>query len=338
MFVKLARLVRLSNWARAAGFFAFFTAAIVCSFLWAISYPQFRNDTQPNSDHAGDGRDIEYNASNLRNATSVPPMITLRPAPKSDAEVRREQEERSEKAANERGLTVATWILAFAKVLLFMAVAVQAALFIWQLLLIDESLRDAKTSAHAAMDSAKATQESVEVSKLSMIAGSRAYVNYYGCRWISHKVDSEGTLFWRIRPRWINKGNTPARAVATYAHYELLDKPLDDSYQFVPASTLTPSAMIAPDGVIESGPRNFLGSELLSVKQRTKYLYIWGVATYRDVFPGTDEYITKFCVFATDIFGNPTLPWDENTNPFDIALANYHRHNCMDEDCVDEPT
>ena len=54
---------------------------------------------------------------------------------------------------------------------------------------------------------------------------------------------------------------------------------------------------------------------------------------YRDVFPNTIEHVTKFCVVATNISGNPLEPWDEKTNIFDIVFVTFDRHNCADEEC-----
>jgi hypothetical protein len=76
----LGRTRKLENWALAAGFVTIFGAALICSFLWAISYPPF----SPTS----------------RDASTY-------------SEAQRLEHERHEKAANERGLTVATWVLAF---------------------------------------------------------------------------------------------------------------------------------------------------------------------------------------------------------------------------------
>lgn len=70
-----------------------------------------------------------------------------------------------------------------------------------------------------------------------------------------------------------------------------------------------------------------------AVKEGKKHLYIWGIAKYRDVFPATLEHITRFCVFAANIAGDPLKPWEEKTNPVDIVFANYDRHNCADDDC-----
>lgn len=76
----------------------------------------------------------------------------------------------------------------------------QLVLFWVQLVFIRKSLDDAKVAANAARDGARAAQDSADIAKLSMIAGDRAYVHFNGCRWISHRVDENSKVFWRLRP------------------------------------------------------------------------------------------------------------------------------------------
>lgn len=224
---------------------------------------------------------------------------------------------------------------------LFVVGSIQVALFLWQLWLIRESLDDAKIAADAAKEAADAakegaaaSRESADTARLSMVASDRAYVHFDGCRWIAFRDTTDGHIFWRIRPRWINSGNTPTRELRLYAHYEFRDSELPADYSFTidPTLTLLP-AMLAPKQTVESGPRDYSGTDLLEINNGTKYFYIWGVARYRDVFPTTPIRVTKFCVQAVVITGHPDQYWHAVDNPVDIAFAGYHRHNCTDEDC-----
>jgi hypothetical protein len=214
--------------------------------------------------------------------------------------------------------------------------AFQVGLFYVQLKLIRVSLTDAKIAADAAKDGAKAAQDSADIARTSMVAGDRAYVHFNACRWTSHRQDSQSPVFWRLRPRWINSGNTSTRQLRLYVCYELLNAPLPENYKFTQIAHERRPVAMAPQGQFESQSRDFWGNELLAVKESRKVLYVWGVATYRDVFPNTPEHVTKFCVVATNITGNPLEPWDEKTNIFDIAFAHIDRHNCADEDCKED--
>lgn len=222
-------------------------------------------------------------------------------------------------------------VAAFTLALVLVA-AVQAGLFIWQLGYMRISLQDAKGASESARDSAKALQAGTVISKLSMISGERAYVHFNGCRWISHP-DHSGRIFWRIRPTWFNSGNTPTRNLRIYVHYELLDKPLGAEYKFIQLNSPRKPVTLYPKSGIESQPRDVYGGDLLDVKDGKKYLYVWGVARYNDVFPDTAEHMTKFCVVATNLSGDPLRSWHATDNNFDIAFAGFDKHNCADEEC-----
>jgi hypothetical protein len=219
----------------------------------------------------------------------------------------------------------------------------QVGLFLWQLQIISASLDDAKIAAEAAKEGAdaakegaQATRDSVDVSRFSSAASNRAYIFFNGCRWISHRENDTSPVFWRIRPRWVNGGNTPPRNLNVYVHYTLRDDPLPTDYEFVQTETSQRPALLPPKGEIESQPYDCWGTDLLAVKNGTKHFYIWGTARYRDIFPGTPERVTKFCVYASAVTGDPTSPWHADNNPMEIAFVTYERHNCADEDCHDQ--
>jgi hypothetical protein len=268
-----------------------------------------------------------------RGTDKNPVSIKVISTPDAKAENSEERERRVTHEANEQGLTDYTRGLMWATLGLVCVAMIQAGLFVWQLVYMRKGLVDAKVASDAAKDAAKAARESVDIGKTSMISGDRAYVHFAGCRWISHKLEGTERVFWRIRPTWINSGNTPTRKLYVYVYYEILDEPMQVDHAFTPAEHKRVPATIPPKGQIESGPRDFFGDDLIDVKEGKKHLYVWGIATYRDVFPDTADHITKFCVVATNITGNPLEPWDDKSNIFNIAFTNYDRHNCADEDC-----
>lgn len=216
----------------------------------------------------------------------------------------------------------------------------QLGLFVWQLWLIRESLVDAKIAAEAAKETADAVksgsgaaQDSANIARLSMIASDRAYIHYSGCRWTSHRQDKNSPIFWRIRAIWKNSGNTPPRNLRVYTQFELLDAPLPDDYQFIQQVHTEVPAVLPPKGEIFGSWRDFTGAEVAAVKEHKKFLYVWGIVQYRDVFPDTPPRITKFCNMAALVTGIPTLAWDEKTNPLDLGLMTFSWHNCADDDC-----
>lgn len=211
--------------------------------------------------------------------------------------------------------------------------AVQLALFAWQLNLLRRSVDEGRIAAIAARDGAVAARDNADVAKLSMVASDRAYIHYNGCRWISHHDNSDGHVFWRVRAIWINSGNTPTRKMKVHVERELRDDELPLDFPFASPEQAPKPVSIAPKGTIESGYFDIDGSDLVAVATGSKHLYIWGVARYRDVFPETAEHVTKFCVHARAITGNPMQGYDAKANIMDILFAHHFTHNCADEDC-----
>jgi hypothetical protein len=85
--------------------------------------------------------------------------------------------------------------------------------------------------------------------------------------------------------------------------------------------------------MIASTVYDIVGKDLVAVSEGRKHFYVWGIAKYRDVFPDTPERITKFCCFIENVSGNPLKSYNTTTNPVDIRLPFYRKHNCADEDC-----
>ena len=185
----------------------------------------------------------------------------------------------------------------------------------------------------AAVASAKTADDTFKISKLAMEAGDRAYVHHNGVRQTSHAEAGTGRIFLRLRPSWVNTGNTPTRQMRNFVAYELLDAPLPDDYRFpTPDLSSLPITGIPPKGSVEAGFRDYLGEEMVAVREGTKHLYIWGVTVYRDVFPDTPLRVTKFCLRATSGGMGDQLISEDSTG--EINFVFHSRHNCADEDCA----
>ena len=167
----------LNNWARAAGFAAILISAIVCTFVWVISYPPVpcvRPQTQHYDSYANAERSAPQQKPN--SSYTIKSQINGATSDSSACIAYRNEQERLQKAANERGLTVATWILAFATVFLFVGVVVQAGLFVWQLYLMREGMDDAKIAANAANNAALAAKTQSDIMQQQFIASHPARI------------------------------------------------------------------------------------------------------------------------------------------------------------------
>ncbi|MFM0567054.1 hypothetical protein PQQ88_01740 [Paraburkholderia caledonica] len=268
--------------------------------------------------------------------TAISPLnVRVLPAPRTAADVENEAYEHGEKRTLDRKMTEYTGDLALVTLFVLLVALAQAVLFFVQLRLMRASLADTKAAAIAATLGAKASQQSADTAKISMIASERAYVHFAGLRYISHTHLADGRIFWRLRPHWRNSGNTPTRGLRVYVRYEFRDEILPTDYPFaldVQPNEQPSTISLEPSGTIGSGTHDLWGTDLADVAKGIKHLYVWGVATYRSVFDESGEHVTKFCVKAENITGDPTAFWNPDL-PFGIDFVGVSHHNCADEDC-----
>jgi hypothetical protein len=114
----------------------------------------------------------------------------------------------------------------------------------------------------------------------------------------------------------INSGHSPARQLATSARIEVLASLISDDYVFpaTPEGDLKSVSVLAPDGISVLGTAyNFKGNEFEDVTKGRKFLVMYGVSTYFDIFGEWHQ--TKFCYFySRDIEKMVACPHYNSTN------------------------
>jgi hypothetical protein len=182
----------------------------------------------------------------------------------------------------------------------------------------------------------KATEDTAEISRLAMISGNRAFIFFDRGSWTSYPLENGG-VFWRLRSLWSNVGNTPTRGFVHQIQYELRDSALPEDFQFRFAEEAkSPPLVISPKGQIGMPPFDISGEDMAAVAKQEKFLYLWGVAKYRDVFPETAKHITKFCSRIVVMGGEPLRVWHDRDNKVELFFIFHHAHNCTDEDCAEQ--
>jgi hypothetical protein len=262
----LYQLVKLENWAKLAGFVLIFLSIIVCSFIYAISYPPLVGNSAV-AEHAG-----------------------------SSAGPANDEQQWLEKAANERGLTVATWVLALATGFLFVAAAVQAGLFVWQLDLIRKSLADAKKAADAAEKSADAARLNAEALMVAEAAQMYFIVesdNLKHMFQLGRRYDKSPSMNPSPSdPPWIeyrlrNYGKSPAVMQSVFHGMAL--EPADVKKRFRSYQPAHGAMEIV--GVGDEGQKlrcelepSFTFGDVRSIVERERLLFFFGRANFMDHF------------------------------------------------------
>jgi hypothetical protein len=72
---------------------------------------------------------------------------------------------------------------------------------------------------------------------------------------------------------------------------------------------------------------------LQDVQLGRKFLYLWGWARYYDVFPNTEQHVTRFA-WAVTVTGDP-FNYEPGTTTDTLGFGNIYlaRGNCADDEC-----
>jgi hypothetical protein len=190
-------------------------------------------------------------------------------------------------------------------------------------------LRADKTARIAA----NAAKNSADVARDSLIYTQRAYVRVANFPWVWRPDwDRPGKYFYDITPIVENVGNTQTVDMKININSALRDNPLPEGFDF-PYVADPGTSLIGAHQSVRASNVVILDDDLLAVRDRKKFFYIWGAITYRDVFPGTPEHTTQFCTQVNRVMGDPLDP-REAGNPkgttVEIYFSIYSEHNKTD--------
>jgi hypothetical protein len=221
---------------------------------------------------------------------------------------------------------------------LFVVGGFQAGLFLWQLWLIRESLDDAKIAAEAAKDGAQAARDSVKLSEEALIAAQRAYVAVHRINAFSKVNVTNGEVVgWDVFVVWENAGNSPTRNFLSNVNVMLSKDKLSPDWDFPdgwidapPAWRNDPNAVLGTINAKSTleGARKFIPTPMFEqVREGKIFMYIWGWATYRDVFPNTPKRVVRFgaqCIVEGDL---------RRSDRASFQFIHLDRYNCVDNEC-----
>jgi hypothetical protein len=182
--------------------------------------------------------------------------------------------------------------------------------------------------------SAKAAQKSAEIAERALIAGQRAFISAVLMGIAAKNVETDQVVQWNFTTTWNNAGTTPTRDMRNHISVKMFDGPLPNDWDFPDlwtknVTSKTPTLLTGPaKGAVQGQTVGaFTVDQIREVINGKKTLYMWGWASYNDVFPSTPRHVTRF---AVQIFagGNPT---DPNRMTFNFSYLD--RYNCSDGEC-----
>jgi hypothetical protein len=154
-----------------------------------------------------------------------------------------------------------------------------------------------------------ATRDAIKDTHTSFQIGTRAWVIPKGATVRPTKLDAPNHVIVResegikdsqapaVSVTLVNSGHSPARDAKTTIRIEVADSLVLDNYVFPSTQNIIQSAsVIAPDGLSSAGDAySFSGNQFNDVKNGKRFLTIYGISTYLDIFGDSHE--TKFCYF-----------------------------------------
>ena len=189
-----------------------------------------------------------------------------------------------------------------------------------------------------------ATSRQAQLTRESLIADQKAFVFASGIHPYWEQDPKTKKYHWRFRVGIKNSGSTPTRNLRIYCDCEVRNSLLPVGHVFPERPDRELSGFIPPGGDISTqvaplAPLPAIApQDILDVRALAKHIYIWGYIRYFDVFPGTDEHVTKFRWQLT-ANGDPMKysPTATGTPPAPGVIVFNYVHsvegNCADDEC-----
>jgi hypothetical protein len=217
---------------------------------------------------------------------------------KSPAELAAAQAERDERTALNNRLLIYAGLLVAVGFFLFVAFALQS-LYLWLAL--------------------RAIRRSVATSERNMTTAQRAFVYLGGLTWNPAGANA------KISPVWANSGSTPTRSLRISTNWKAWhgDLPADFVYNYIRAPD---RLFIGANGRVELGAMQIPMRDIQAAIEERVQLYVWGRATYEDMFDGTKPHFVEFC-HRLDVTGS-------TPNNVSLTFTHYGPHNRSDEDAA----
>jgi hypothetical protein len=193
--------------------------------------------------------------------------VKIMEAPKTEAELAAEQKDRDERAALTERLTIYAGLLIAVGAFLALAFALQA-LYLWFAL--------------------RAVRRTVQASEHNMTAARRAFVYVGSMTW-----EAAGASV-KVSPVWANSGTTPTQSLRISANWKAShgELPPDFTYTYTnPPERL----LLGPNARAEAGTMLIPTRDIQAAIEGRVQLYVWGRATYEDIFERTGPHFVEFC-------------------------------------------
>jgi hypothetical protein len=144
-----------------------------------------------------------------------------------------------------------------------------------------------------------ATSKQGEFTRTTLVLDKRALISADTFHQFYEADAATNTYNWRLRPRWRNTGGTSSRNLTTHVECEIRNTMLPSGYSFSYRDDDIGTGIIPPKAELMGGvaPQGgaITAQDISDSQLGKKFIYLWGIAKYYDVFPDTPERIFHFC-------------------------------------------
>ena len=152
--------------------------------------------------------------------------------------------------------------------------------------------------------------ESNRLTRDSLVSVQRAFVNFSPNVGVLRQAgtspgpDAAGLYF---SVAMSNSGDTPTREMFDHCNAQVLSEPMPGNFSFPDIGDRRKiQVVLAPKQQISCSTDGFItADEIRKVQSKRAFLYLWGWATYRDVFPETRRHRTEYCFELTKWGSDP---------------------------------
>jgi hypothetical protein len=275
-----------------------FSAFLLCLFFWLQQpTPCAGKSSQPQKQQP---QSVNQPANqDQRGAQDSPVFVKVVPAPKTQAEINQEAEERQRQSSRQ------WWTIVMSAILAVIALG-QAAIYWYQAIQLRRTVESAGEQSKAMErhigESARAAT-AMENIVATIEAGNKAVMRAYltviiGNPLYQERRPAQSDLKFEGRPSLVNTGNTQARKVRIRIAADIVPNPIPADFGFplpeedqsIGDATVAARQSYTMGGVVN----NFVpDGEVASIKEGAgKCLCVWGVVTYEDIFG--DSHTTTF--------------------------------------------
>jgi hypothetical protein len=168
-------------------------------------------------------------------------------------------------------------------------------------------------------------------------SSERAFITNTGMAPFMTKVlDAQGKQIsgYNLSTSWANSGTTPSKIVTYEANLAIVSNS-PESTDFDNLSQSEKYYVVFGPKQILQIPQYFISlTDLESVEAGKSHVFLWGWATYHDIFLNTPTRLTEYCIeILTPKWTKPDRA--DPTGDVNIQSPPCKTHNCYDEECAD---